>query len=116
MRAFENLLEPESTELPECRCGAEMHLFEVRPRGETEIGAGILAFSAVSASAGIACVGLVCWHTQSTYEYPSESRVVVHEDSWKWGPSEKYSFREHEGRGYWKGDTWTDWKDGPPSR
>jgi hypothetical protein len=72
--------------------------------------------SAVSASAGIACVGLVCWHTQSTYEYPSESRVVVHEDSWKWGPSEKYSFREHEGRGYWKGDSWTDWKDGPPSR
>src|SRR5450759_4227784 len=69
------------------------------------IGAGILAFSAVSASAGIACVGLVCWHTQSTYEYPSESRVVVHEDSWKWGPSEKYSFREHEGRGYWKGDS-----------
>ena len=28
------------------------------------IGAGILAFSAVSASAGIACVGLVCWHVQ----------------------------------------------------
>src|SRR5664280_1661306 len=80
------------------------------------IGAGILAFSAVSASAGIACAGLVCWHTQSTYEYPSESRVVVHEDTWKWGPSEKYSFREHEGRGYWKGDSWTDWKDGAPSR
>ena len=80
------------------------------------IGAGILAFSAVSASAGIACVGLVCWHTQSTYEYPSESRVVVHDNDWKWGPSEKYSFREHEGRGYWKGDSWTDWKDGPPSR
>src|SRR5471030_1447128 len=105
------------------------------------IGAGILDFSAVSASAGIACVGLVCWHTQSTYEYPKESRVIVlmndhaglfwifvcwhtqstyeypkesrvivHEDSWKWGPSEKYSFREHEGRGYWKGDSWTDWK------
>src|SRR5450756_495282 len=65
------------------------------------IGAGILAFSAVSASAGIACVGLVCWHVQDTYEYPSESRVVVHKDDWKWGPSEKYSWREHEGRGYW---------------
>jgi hypothetical protein len=80
------------------------------------IGAGILTFSAVSASAGIACVGPVCWHTQSTYEYPSDSRVVVHEDSWKWGPNDKYSWREHEGRGYWKGDSWTDWKDGPPSR
>jgi hypothetical protein len=42
--------------------------------------------------------------------YPSESRVVVHKDDWKWGPSEKYSWREHEGRGYWKGDSWTDWK------
>jgi hypothetical protein len=80
------------------------------------IGAGILAFSAVSASAGIACVGSVCWHTKSTYEYPKDSRVVVHEDTWKWGPSEKYSWREHEGRGYWKGNSWTDWKDGPPSR
>jgi hypothetical protein len=74
------------------------------------IGAGILAFSAVSASAGIACAGPVCWHTTSTYEYPKESSVVVHEDSWKWGPSDKYSWREHEGRGYWKGDSWTDWK------
>jgi hypothetical protein len=73
-------------------------------------GAVVLTVSAVSASAGIACVGPVCWHTKSTYEYPKESRVVVHEDSWKWGPSEKYSFREHEGRGYWKGDSWTDWK------
>lgn len=36
-------------------------------------------------------------------------RVVVHEDDWKWGPSEKYTFREHEGRGYWRGDTWTTW-------
>jgi transposase len=62
------------------------------------------------ASAGIACVGLVCWHVQDTYEYPSESRVVVHKDDWKWGPSEKYSWREHEVRGYWKGDSWTDWK------
>ena len=74
------------------------------------IGAGILAFSAVSASAAIVCSGNVCWHVQTTYEYPSESRVVVHEDTWKWGPSEKYSFREHEGRGYGKGDSWTDWK------
>jgi hypothetical protein len=73
-------------------------------------GAAVLTVSAVNASAAIACSGLVCWHVQSTYEYPSESRVVVHEDAWKWGPSEKYSFREHEGRGYWKGDSWTDWK------
>jgi hypothetical protein len=73
-------------------------------------GAAVLTVSAVSASAAIVCSGLVCWHAQNTYEYPSESRVVVHQNDWKWGPSEKYSFREHEGRGYWKGDSWTDWK------
>ena len=31
MRAFENLLAPGSTELPECRCGAEMRLAATRP-------------------------------------------------------------------------------------
>ena len=37
MRAFENLLVPGSTETPECMCGAEMHLSETKPRGDTEI-------------------------------------------------------------------------------
>ena len=36
-------------------------------------------------------------------------RVIVHEDNWKWGPEEKFSFREHEGRGYWRDDKWTNW-------
>ncbi len=30
MRTFENLLAPGSTELPECRCGAEMRLVATR--------------------------------------------------------------------------------------
>lgn len=30
MSTFENLLTPGSTELPDCRCGAEMRLFKVR--------------------------------------------------------------------------------------
>jgi hypothetical protein len=37
MPAIENLLVPESTELPDCRCGAELRLFAVKPRGDTEI-------------------------------------------------------------------------------
>jgi len=37
MRAFENLLIPGSTELPECRCGAEMHLVRTKPLMDTEI-------------------------------------------------------------------------------
>ena len=73
------------------------------------IGVGVLAASAVTASAAIVCSGNVCWHTHERYEYPATAGVVVHEDDWKWGPSEKYTFREHEGRGYWHGDTWTTW-------
>jgi hypothetical protein len=37
MSKFENLLVPGSTELPECRCGKEMHLFRAKPSGDTEI-------------------------------------------------------------------------------
>ena len=73
------------------------------------IGAGLLAASAVNASAAIVCSGNVCWHTHETYDYPPEARVTVHEDDWKWGPQERYTFREHEGRGYWRGNAWTSW-------
>jgi hypothetical protein len=73
------------------------------------IGAGLIAASAVSASAAIVCSGNVCWHTHETYDYPPDARVTVHEDDWKWGPQERYTFREHEGRGYWRGDAWTSW-------
>jgi hypothetical protein len=72
------------------------------------IGAGLLAITSVSASAAIVCSGNVCWHTHERYTYPPEAGVRVHEDNWRWGPEEKYTFREHEGRGYWKGDTWTE--------
>jgi hypothetical protein len=73
-------------------------------------GAAFLALSAISASAAIVCSGNVCWHTHESYSYPPDAKVVVHEDDWKWGPSEKFEFREHEGRGYWRGDSWTTWK------
>ena len=69
-------------------------------------GAGALALSMASASAAIVCNGPVCWHTHSTYEYPAEARVVVHPDSWRWGPDEHFSWREHEGRGYWRDGVW----------
>jgi hypothetical protein len=73
------------------------------------LGAGFLAASAMSASAAIVCSGNVCWHTHETYTYPPESRVIVHEDNWRAGPQEKFTFREHEGRGYWRDDKWTNW-------
>ncbi len=70
------------------------------------IGASILGFSTLSASATVVCTGKVCWHAHEKYSYPPSAGVVVHEDTWKAGPG--ITFREHEGRGYWKGDTWTD--------
>jgi len=73
------------------------------------IGAGLLAVSAVSASAAIACSRNVCWHTHEVFRYPPEARIIIHDDDWKWGPSERYRFREHEGRGYWRGDRWENW-------
>ena len=43
------------------------------------IGVGILAFSALSASAAIVCSGNVCWHVQERYSYPPSAGVVIHE-------------------------------------
>jgi hypothetical protein len=75
------------------------------------IGASVLASSALSASAAIVCSGNVCWHTHENHRYPPEARVIIHPDNWSWGPSEHYDWREHEGRGYWKGDTWTEFQE-----
>jgi hypothetical protein len=68
--------------------------------------AGVLAGSAVTASAEISCVGPVCWHTSERYEYPADANVVVHPNDWRWKEGEHYSWREHEGRGYWRGERW----------
>jgi hypothetical protein len=49
----------------------------------------------------------VCWHTHEAYNYAPDAKVIVHEDNWRWGPSERFTFREQEGRGFWRGDKWT---------
>ena len=73
------------------------------------MGASMLAFSASGASAAIVCTGHTCWHAAQAYEYPGEAHVIVHPDGWRWGPREHFSWREHEGRGYWSGDHWRAW-------
>jgi hypothetical protein len=73
----------------------------------TVVGASALALSVLNASAAIVCTGDVCWHSHDSYAYPPEASVTVHEDTWQAEPS--VTFREHEGRGYWKGDRWTAW-------
>lgn len=72
----------------------------------TAMGAAALSFSAISASAAIVCNGDTCWHTHERYTYPPSAHVIIHEDNWRAGPG--ITFREHEGRGYWSGDRWTD--------
>jgi hypothetical protein len=70
------------------------------------LGAGLLAFSASTVSAAVVCNGNVCWHAKERYTYPRDSGVVIHGDSWRSGPSIR--FREHEGRGYWRGGSWVE--------
>jgi len=73
------------------------------------LAAGVLGVSVVTASANVACVGPVCWHTSEHYSYPSESRVIIHEDNWKPGHDARVTWREHTGRGYWRDDRWIEW-------
>jgi hypothetical protein len=46
---------------------------------------------------------VVCRHTQSDYVYPPTLGLTVHDNDWKWKEGEKHMWREHEGKGYWKG-------------
>jgi hypothetical protein len=38
----------------------------------------------------------------------AEARVIIHPDDWYWGAREHYAWREHEGRGYRRGDLWVE--------
>lgn len=71
-------------------------------------GTMMLAFSAVSASAAYACSGNVCWVVKEKYTYPTESKVIVREETWK--PSASITIREPgPGRGYYVGTEWKTW-------
>ena len=71
------------------------------------IAAAALAITATSASANVVCNGEgECWHVQDHYNYDPAFGVTVHPDNWKWGDADHYRWREHEGRGYWKGGVW----------
>jgi len=73
------------------------------------IGGALLAASVVNATAAVICSGNVCWHARERYDYPPEARVIIHPDGWHWGRGERFTWREHEGRGYWRGDRWREW-------
>jgi hypothetical protein len=73
------------------------------------LGTGLLAASTATTWAAIACSGNVCWHITERYEYPPGARIIIHSDGWRRGPHERYVWREHEGRGYWRGSRWEEW-------
>jgi hypothetical protein len=91
--------------LPVIDLGATQMKFKVLTAAT--IATTALVYSAVNASAAIVCSGNVCWHVTERYDYPPSAGIVIHEDTCRAGPG--IAFREHEGRGYWKDDTWTDW-------
>jgi hypothetical protein len=71
------------------------------------VGLSALAASATVASAAIVCNAEgQCWHVAHPYRYAPEYGVVVHPDNWRWGPTEHFVWREHTGRGYWRGGVW----------
>jgi hypothetical protein len=66
-----------------------------------------VVLTSTAASAAIACNAEgECWHVHRNYVYHPEFGVVIHPDGWKWGPGEKFVWREHVGRGYWKNGVW----------
>jgi hypothetical protein len=51
--------------------------------------------------------GNVCWTIKERHTYPQGSGVIIRDETWKPGPD--VTIRESRpGRGYWKGDVWTD--------
>jgi hypothetical protein len=71
------------------------------------VGASALAMAATTASARVVCnADGDCWHAQTEYNYEPSFGLTVHADNWKWKEGEKHAWREHEGKGYWRGGDW----------
>jgi hypothetical protein len=71
------------------------------------LGFGALTLAGTAASAAIVCNGAgYCWHTHEAYVYPPSVGVVVHPDTWTWGPNDHFAWHEHAGRGYWRDGVW----------
>ncbi len=74
---------------------------------------GAFTIASAAAMTGTASARVVCnedgdcWHSREAVVYPPTLGLTIHEnDDWKWGEGEKHHWREHEGKGYWKGDKW----------
>jgi hypothetical protein len=68
------------------------------------MGAGALGMMGANASARTVCnQDGDCWRATSDCAYQPSFGLSVHPDGWKWNEGEKHAWREHDGRGYWKG-------------
>ena len=71
------------------------------------VAACALAMTATSVSARIVCnEDGDCWHVHGDYDYGPTLGLTIHPDDWKWKEGERHRWREHEGKGYWKGKDW----------
>lgn len=71
------------------------------------LGISALALTATSASAVIVCNREgACWHAHRDFVARPEMGVVVHPNGWRWGVHERYVWKEHPGRGYWRNGVW----------
>jgi hypothetical protein len=73
------------------------------------VAACALAMTATSVSAAIVCNAEgECWHVRAQYVYKPEFGLVVHPNHWRWRAHERFVWREHEGRGYWRNGVWVE--------
>jgi len=80
-----------------------------RPTKAILAAAGALVLTAENASAAVVCNDDGdCWHVQGRPDYKPELRLHIHPNNWKWSQSDHYKWREHAGRGYWRGGVWID--------
>jgi len=73
------------------------------------IGVSALAFTASEASAAIACNRWgECWRVSRTWSFPASAGIVIHPDSWRWGPGgRRMRWRSARGgRGFWRNGIW----------
>jgi hypothetical protein len=71
------------------------------------LGAGAIVATATPASAYIVCNRYGdCWHVHERYTYRPTWGITVHNDNWRWRDARHYRWREHDGRGYWRGGVW----------
>jgi hypothetical protein len=82
-----------------------MHKFIKPVLAAVALCTGLLTVTSVSAAIACNREG-ECWHVKARYAYHPEFGVVIHENNWRWGAAEKYRWREHSGRGYWRNGIW----------